>query len=123
MEEFNEPILNKLFIVRSDEYESIFVDEHNAQLEKNRTNEKQKNLYNALEKAVGKENEIFTEINHLFNEFDGSYLEEINYWMEKYYKLGFCDAMKLKNEIKKTEDLPNGWENWKKLSRWIFRWF
>ena len=34
MEEFNEPILNKLFIVRSDEYESIFVDEHNAQLDK-----------------------------------------------------------------------------------------
>ena len=101
MENFYKNMLNKIFVMRSDEFESIFAREHENQLEKNGTRKKQADLYNAIEDAVGRENGIFKKINTLFNNYDAAYLEEINYWMEKYYKLGFCDCMNIKDEVKK----------------------
>ncbi len=100
--EFDEALLKKLFSVRSDEYESEFIKEHEEQLKKKGTRKKQKKLFDTLEKYIDKNSEDYSNLVHLFDIFEGAYIEEIDYWMEKYYKLGFSDAFKLKKEIKNT---------------------
>lgn len=106
--EKNKTILEKLFTIRSDEYERKYSKQHYKELKKYGIEEKE----DQLGKFIGSlkelsETEQKTYINYL-NELENCMLSEIGYWMEKYYKLGFQDSMSLKDKMSKNED---GYEN------------
>ena len=106
MEEFYKPLLNKIYEIRSVEFEEIFAEEHNKELENNGTLKKEKKLYAYIKKIINS-NDNNRKIYKLIQEFEDAYVQEIMFWTEKYYKLGFSDAFKLEKEITDIEDYNN----------------
>lgn len=107
MKEFYKPILDKLYEVRSTEFSNEFGKIHQKQLRKNKTSEKEELLTNAIDENISNE-QIKYKIYVLLNEFQTAMFSEIDFWCEKYYKLGFYDAIKLKKEIKMIGEDYNG---------------
>ena len=106
MVEYNEPMLKQIFQFRSDEFESKYAKQIENELSKRGIRKKQDKLFNILEKYKEYND---SELIKVFNDFENAYFEEINYWIEKYYQLGFCDAMKLKKELEESsEEIENG---------------
>ena len=98
--EDNETLLDKLFEIRSEEFNATFAEEHKKQMELNQTLEKKEDLYETIKKAFDFSEEKLLKILEAINEYEGAFISEVDFMSKKYYKLGYADAQNLKKECK-----------------------
>ena len=96
MKKFSDEIIDELFKARSEKFEDRFAQEHEKELKKNGTREKQEELNEVIKKYSYESDEII----HLFDLFDDAHVMEIEYWIKEYYKLGLYDAYSLQNKVR-----------------------
>lgn len=109
MKKFSDEIIDELFKARSEEFEDRFAQEHEKELKKNGTREKQEELNEVIKKYSYESDEII----HLFDLFDDAHVMEIEYWIKEYYKLGLYDAYSLQNKVINFSYDENSFLNYK----------
>ena len=98
---FETPILDELFHSRCDGFETEIIKEM-RKLRKDTDLYKQLKYseeFNEFIMSADIDFEIKSEILNKLKEYDKIYLDDLDYWLKQYYKLGFCDGMNLKNEV------------------------
>lgn len=102
---FNNSILEELYESKREETSDRIIN--NSKEYKNKIKELENNIKQILNYVPGDLYESMEEeINNSLFEY-ASYLE--GFWTLQYYKVGFCDGLKLKQETEKSlEELTNG---------------
>ena len=99
IKDFSEDVFCELFKIRSEKFENNFAEEHKKQLQESGVGGKKESILKKLEDYVSDTPEKLSEIRNLFEKYEGAYLKELDFWVEKYYKLGVSDAFTLKENI------------------------
>lgn len=100
----NETILDYLYEIRSEEFDAIFAEEHRKQLEENDTIVKKEELTEMVNKLFKLDEQKMLKLMVVIDEYESAFTSELDFWCKKYYKLGFADAQKLKEECKMLGD-------------------
>ena len=98
MEEYmEESILDELYETRTRGFEAAFCMEHKGLQE-----EMEKQYYKLIEhiKKLIKDEKDRKELLALVEEFSDAKSDEKNFWIKEYYKFGYSDACRLKEEAK-----------------------
>lgn len=104
MEEiFESSVLDDLFSIRSDGFESLFLKKYGKQEELEQSDPLQNKLENLIKQVIKDESKK-EEILKLLDEFAMSLIGEMCFWNEQFYKLGFSDAHGLKIEVKNNQN-------------------
>lgn len=97
----NESIMQELFKKRAD----TTLQKHNKELDKKMAElsitEKEDEIIELFRKETSKE--ICTKLENLFFYYCSAKESETDLYNEYYYKLGFADAIKLKQEVKEVD--------------------
>lgn len=104
MEEmFENKVLDDLYEVRRDGFESIFINHYgeSEEIQKSRTSENE--LTGVIEKLI--QNEIAKkEILEKLEEYKDDLLGKMCFWEQQYYKLGFVNGIYFKKEMKEQKE-------------------
>lgn len=96
--EDEESILDKLYEIRHEEMHFTFSQEHKKQLEQNETNVRKEELKQIIQKLFNLDKDKMFKVVMAIEEYEGTFVDELNYWCKKYYKLGVADAKNVKKE-------------------------
>lgn len=96
--EDDETILDKLFEIRHEEMRMTFAEEHRKQLEENETNVRKEELKQTIQKLFDLDKDKMFKVIVAIEEYEGTFVDELDFWCKKYYKLGIADAKKVKKE-------------------------
>lgn len=101
---FKDGVFNELYDIRSENYERCFSEKLTKETEKFGVSEKREKLKVFISKLKIEDDAKIKQINDLIKDWENALFSEIDYWCRNYYKLGFCDADKLKKETKKFSE-------------------
>lgn len=105
MEEmFENKVLDDLYEIRRDGFESIFINHYgeSEEIQKSRASENQ--LTEKVEKFV-KNKKKKKQILEKLEEYTDDLLGKMCFWEQQYYKLGFVDGMYFKKEMKDQKEI------------------
>lgn len=100
---YESSVLDELFDSRRIGFESMYIEKYG----KGENLEKADTLYEKLANIMKnelKDGEKQEECWKLLEGFQDALIDEMNFWEEQYYKLGFCDAHSLRVETKKEKE-------------------
>ena len=99
---FESKVLDDLYDVRGDGFESDYIKHFGKcdELKKSEIKEKElQQIINLIEDEELKKN-----IKNKINEFEDSMLGEMYFWNKEYYKLGIFDGINFKSEIRNLKE-------------------
>lgn len=100
---FESSVLDDLFAIRSNGFESLFLKKNGKQEELEQSYPLHNKLENLIKQVIEDESKK-DEILKLLDEFAMSLIGEKCFWTEQFYKLGFSDAYGLKIEVKNNQN-------------------
>ncbi len=105
MEEFlKDKVLDDLFLIRSDGFESVFVKTYGKSEEIIELEKANEELTSIIEKLVQDE-KIKNQILEKLKELMEAIQEDGWFWKKQFYKLGFIDGKSFKNEEEKESSI------------------
>lgn len=105
MEEmFENKVLDDLYEIRRDGFESIFINHYGESEEIQKSRISENKLTEAIQKSIKNES-VKEEILEKLEEHTDDLLGEMCFWDQQYYKLGFVDGMYFKKELKEQKEI------------------
>jgi len=95
-------ILQELYETRKTKFETNFVKKMGSIKEIQASQKMEENLNNILKRTIKNADEL-EKVLDSFEDFKMAEIEELGFWNEQFYRLGFMDAIKLKSELQNTK--------------------
>lgn len=95
---FNSSILDELYNEEKDDFEAYIIKKNTENREFYEDGRIQSEIIEMLEHYI-KDEKVIDKLNEKFKEYEKFSLKEYEYWCSKYFKKGFINCIRLKNDL------------------------